>query len=68
MGVGLGVLALSPDAFWSMTLKELAAAIRGRFGPGPSPPLSRSDLDALMKRFPDTGAADRVNANQRGAS
>jgi uncharacterized phage protein (TIGR02216 family) len=56
MGVGIGVLGLSPDAFWAMTLKELAAAIRGRHGPGPTPPLSRPDLDALMRRFPDANA------------
>jgi uncharacterized phage protein (TIGR02216 family) len=53
MGIGLGVLALAPAAFWSMTLKELAAAIRGRCGPALPVPPSRSDLDALMQRFPD---------------
>jgi len=53
MALGLGVLGLSPDVFWTMTLKELAAAIRGRIGPAPAMPLSRSDLEAMMKRFPD---------------
>jgi uncharacterized phage protein (TIGR02216 family) len=53
MGVGLGVLGLAPDVFWAMTLRELAAAIRGRCGPGPAAPPSRRDLDAMIARFPD---------------
>ena len=28
MGFGFGVLRLSPDAFWRMTPRELAAAMR----------------------------------------
>lgn len=53
MGVGLGVLGLGPDVFWGMTVQELAAAIRGRFGSEPVVPLSRSELAAMMQRFPD---------------
>jgi uncharacterized phage protein (TIGR02216 family) len=53
MGVALGELGLAPDVFWAMTLKELAAAIRGRYGLASLVPPSRSDLDAMMKRFPD---------------
>jgi uncharacterized phage protein (TIGR02216 family) len=52
MGFGFGVLRLSPDAFWRMTLRELAAAVRvvmpdglDRFG--------RDGLRALMRRYPD---------------
>ena len=52
IGVALGVLRLSPDAFWRMTLKELEAAIAGRFGPR-APPLARADLEALIQQFPD---------------
>lgn len=54
MAFGLGVLRLSPDAFWSMTPRELAAAVRGVRGlAGAPPPPARSDLDALMRAFPD---------------
>jgi uncharacterized phage protein (TIGR02216 family) len=54
MAAGFGLLALSPAAFWSMTLKELEAAIRGRLGlsaPGGAP--SRSEFEALLQRYPD---------------
>lgn len=51
MGFGFGVLRLSPQDFWSMTPRELAAALRG---PRPvAPYASRGDLDALMAAFPD---------------
>ncbi len=53
MGVGLGSLGIPPDVFWGMTLQELAAAIRGRYGLALGTPLSRSDLDIMMQRFPD---------------
>ena len=53
IGAGLGVLGLDPAAFWRMTVKELEAALCGRFGPGPGTPLARGDLDAMMQRFPD---------------
>lgn len=54
MRAGLGVLGLSPAAFWSMTPRELAAALEGRLGgaPGAASP-ARADLAALMQRFPD---------------
>lgn len=51
MGLGFGVLRLSPDAFWRMTPRELACAA-GAFAP-PSPALGRADLAGLMARFPD---------------
>jgi len=47
---GLGVLRLSPDALWSLTLPEIAAAARR--GAGLAPP-ARADLDALLAAFPD---------------
>jgi uncharacterized phage protein (TIGR02216 family) len=57
MALGLGLLRLPPARFWSMTPRELAAALRGHFGTSThAPPLSRADLDGLMRRFPDTVA------------
>ena len=44
MAFGLGVLRLSPAAFWGMTLRELAAAMRG----GVSGGRRRSGADGLM--------------------
>ena len=35
MAAGFGLLGLAPAAFWAMTPRELAAALRGRFGPAP---------------------------------
>jgi uncharacterized phage protein (TIGR02216 family) len=52
IGFGLGVLRLSPDAFWRMTPRELALAIEAVKGRGAAP-LERSALDALMQQFPD---------------
>jgi uncharacterized phage protein (TIGR02216 family) len=52
MQFGFGVLRLAPDAFWRMTPRELAAAIRAGRG-GITPPLPRAALDHLMQRFPD---------------
>ncbi|MEX0752828.1 MAG: rcc01693 family protein [Xanthobacteraceae bacterium] len=52
IGFGLGVLRLSPDAFWRMTPRELACAIEAVRGPLPQP-MERGALTDLMKRFPD---------------
>lgn len=52
IGFGLGVLRLTPEAFWRMTPRELAFAIRGARGGAPEP-LGRDDFDALMRTFPD---------------
>jgi uncharacterized phage protein (TIGR02216 family) len=55
MAAGLGLLRLSPDAFWALTLPEFALAIRGALGL----PLSGTGvpdpnaLAALMQRYPD---------------
>lgn len=54
MTAGLGVLRIAPHAFWSMTPREMAAALRslpGAFSAHSA--LSRLDLEALMSRFPD---------------
>jgi uncharacterized phage protein (TIGR02216 family) len=55
MAVGFGVLGLEPRAFWSLTISELDAAVRGRFGAvrAERPP-SRRELSALAERYPDT--------------
>lgn len=54
MAIGFGLLGLEPRAFWSLTLAELNAAVRGRFGAASAErPPSRTDLDALTKRYPD---------------
>ena len=52
MRVGLGLLRLSPDAFWAMTPRELDHAARAVLPAGPRPP-ARTALEALMRRFPD---------------
>jgi uncharacterized phage protein (TIGR02216 family) len=56
MALGLGQLRLAPDAFWSMTLRELmAAAGTHTIEQG----LPRTLLTQLMERYPD-GEADRT--------
>lgn len=53
MAAAFGLLGLSPAAFWSMTPRELAAALRGRLGPVGAAPPSKHEVEALMRRFPD---------------
>lgn len=54
IGVGLGVLGFSPAVFWAMTPREFGFAVRARFGlDGGTGPISKSDMQALMKQFPD---------------
>ena len=48
MEAGLGRLKLSPDAFWRMTPRELAAALGTLRAP-----MGRDDFEALMKDYPD---------------
>ena len=52
IGFGLGILRLSPDAFWRMTPRELSFAIEAATG-RQAAPFERSTLDQLMGRFPD---------------
>lgn len=54
MALGLGVLRLEPKAFWSMTLRELEAALGSLLGglDVVAPPMRR-DMTALMQRYPD---------------
>jgi uncharacterized phage protein (TIGR02216 family) len=49
MAFGLGRLRLTPAAFWSLTLPELAALI----GPTTADAPTRADLLALMSDCPD---------------
>jgi uncharacterized phage protein (TIGR02216 family) len=54
MATGFGLLHLSPRDFWSMTPREMSAAITaltGRLAPAAAP--SRCELTALMRRYPD---------------
>jgi uncharacterized phage protein (TIGR02216 family) len=54
MAAGLGLLRLRPADFWSMTPKELEAALRGLLGPlQGGEPLSRATLANLIERYPD---------------
>lgn len=54
MAFGLGVLHLSPQSFWAMTLPELTAAFTacGNGGAG-ADAMTRDGLKALMAAFPD---------------
>ncbi|MFZ5733479.1 MAG: rcc01693 family protein [Pseudomonadota bacterium] len=53
MRFGFGILKLSPDAFWSMTPRELAHAIHAVRGHVPKP-IARAAMNDLMTRYPDT--------------
>jgi uncharacterized phage protein (TIGR02216 family) len=57
MRVGLGLLRLSPGAFWAMTPIEFERAI-GALAPRGSVPPGRGDLAALMRAFPDDPGRD----------
>jgi uncharacterized phage protein (TIGR02216 family) len=54
IGFGLGVLRLSPQAFWQMTPREFALAVEAVLGPRTAP-LDRAALEQLMRRYPDGG-------------
>ncbi|WP_045836049.1 phage tail assembly chaperone [Hyphomicrobium sp. 99] len=59
MELGLGALGMMPCAFWSLTPRELQAALAGKFGAtGETAAPTRRDLDTLMQRFPDEGSTD----------
>lgn len=54
MRAGLGTLHLAPRDFWSMTPRELAAAVRGHYGITDSTAApSRAVLSNLIAAFPD---------------
>jgi uncharacterized phage protein (TIGR02216 family) len=52
IGFGLGILRLSPDAFWRMTPRELACAMQVLNG-ARSPALTRHELEQMMASYPD---------------
>jgi len=63
MRIGLGQLKLPPSQFWKMTPKELKCAIEGELktfvGNGQQDPLSKSNLEKLMKKFPDKSESEK---------
>ncbi|MEM8749417.1 MAG: phage tail assembly chaperone [Pseudomonadota bacterium] len=52
MTFGFGVLKLSSNAFWALSLRELNAALKAHM-PGHTDRPSAAALQALMRRFPD---------------
>jgi uncharacterized phage protein (TIGR02216 family) len=52
MAIGFGLLRLSPEVFWSMTPREFERAYSALRPRGALPP-SRSELEKLMRTFPD---------------
>ncbi len=53
MAAGFGLLRLSPATFWSMTPRELSAAMRVLGGVADGGVPSRAELDTMMRAFPD---------------
>ncbi len=53
MAFGFGTLRLSPQAFWSMTPREIAVAARA-FGATTPAPMTSDDLITLTAQHPDT--------------
>jgi len=51
IGFGLGILRLSPEAFWKMTPRELSLAIAA--ATGRSAPIERGTFEQMMTRYPD---------------
>ena len=52
MQFGFGVLRLSSNDFWSLTLLELEAAMTAQLTSEPQM-VSRSELDQMMRAHPD---------------
>jgi uncharacterized phage protein (TIGR02216 family) len=50
MQLGLGQLRLAPKDFWSMTLRELNAALGLTAS---TQGMTRGDLQSLLERYPD---------------
>lgn len=57
MRIGLGVLRLSPRAFWAMTPIEFERAVGVSASGGDTPP-RWEEMDAMMRAFPDTAARE----------
>jgi uncharacterized phage protein (TIGR02216 family) len=62
MAMGLGILRLESRAFWALTPREFAAAARAVIGPAAAQAdrPRRSDLEALMAKFPDQSGLGEV--------
>ena len=53
MWFGLGVLRLSPETFWRLSLRELAC-LANAHGGDRIEPMMRGQFAALSARFPDS--------------
>lgn len=56
MRVGLGHMQIRPSDFWEYTLSEWLFAIEGyrmKNGGGEPDPMTRGELDRMMKEYPD---------------
>lgn len=53
MGAAFGQMGLSPKTFWTMTPRELAAALSWLEGGDQVAALSRTGLGDLMTQYPD---------------
>jgi hypothetical protein len=54
-------MGLAPQIFWSMSLVEWCAAVKGyasRHGRRSAPPLSRGEFESLMQAHPDRAGAN----------
>ncbi|MGE0501452.1 MAG: phage tail assembly chaperone [Rhizobiaceae bacterium] len=52
MAAGLGLLGIQPNVFWTMTPREIEAAL-SVLAPAAIAPPGRDALAAMMGRFPD---------------
>ncbi len=52
MAFGFGILKLSSNDFWAMTLREIKCAMKV-YGHESHRPLSRASFERLVKDFPD---------------
>lgn len=53
---GLGILQLTPEIFWNMTMIEFTSACEGfaKFHTSePDTPMTRDEMQDLMERYPD---------------
>lgn len=54
MAFGLGILRLTPDAFWTLSIPELLAIVNAaRRDMARGEPMARNDLASLLARYPD---------------
>jgi uncharacterized phage protein (TIGR02216 family) len=56
MEIGLGIVGLSPEDFWNMSIIEFYSALEGfkEFNTDQSKnPLTKGELQDMMERYPD---------------